>query len=348
MSELNAAAPAEKSAMITPSANLRQPLWQSEMRAAISDPEELCDLLGIDVSERPELLHGQKPFGLRVPRGYVDRMRRHDPADPLLLQVLPQAAELVDPPGFVADPVGDLDAIHGSGVLKKYDSRVLLITTGVCAIHCRYCFRRHFPYGEENAGQARWTRALETLYDLADVSEVILSGGDPLSLSDDKLAELVSGIERHPRVHTLRVHTRQPVVLPSRVDEQLCAWLDDTRLSKVIVIHANHANELDENVETALRRLAKTGALLLNQSVLLKAVNDSVKALVELSQRLFECGVLPYYLHQLDPVAGAAHFEVPDAEALMLHEALRASLPGYLVPRLVREVAGAPSKRPLR
>jgi EF-P beta-lysylation protein EpmB len=281
---------------------------------------------------------------LRVPRGYAARMRKGDPNDPLLLQVLPQAREGDDVPGFGDDAVGDLARLKDGGVIHKYHGRALVIATGACAVHCRYCFRRHFPYSDALASREHWRGALRALAEDRSITEVILSGGDPLSLSDEKLARFAEGLEFLPHVQRLRIHTRQPVVLPERVDEALLAWLGRGRLRKVIVIHANHANELDDAVQQALARLAATGATLLNQSVLLRGVNDSADALLRLSERLFECGVLPYYLHMLDRVRGAAHFDVPEAEARALMRALAARLPGYLVPRLVREEAGAPSK----
>jgi len=261
--------------------------------------------------------------------------------------VLPRAAELDEVPGFTTDAVGDGAARAATGVIHKYAGRSLLIATGSCAVHCRYCFRRHFPYADETAAAGRWRDALAHLAADAASEEVILSGGDPLSLSTARLAELTDGLAEIPHVRRLRIHTRLPVVLPERVDESLVDWLAGLALERVVVLHANHANELDESVAAACRRLRDTGAVLLNQAVLLRGVNDDADVLATLSARLMACGVLPYYLHQLDRVAGAAHFEVEDARAGTLVEALRARLPGYLVPRLVREIAGADSKTPL-
>jgi EF-P beta-lysylation protein EpmB len=325
-----------------------QPLrWQQLWRDAVTDPHELLALLGLQAHAGTLLPAADTGFALRVPRGFVARMRRGDPADPLLLQVLPQAAELGEVPGFTRDAVGDLEARAASGVLHKYEGRALLVATGSCAVHCRYCFRRHFPYAEETAAANRWEGALAHLRADASISEVLLSGGDPLSLATPKLAELGMALAAVPHVRRLRIHTRLPVVLPERVDAEFTAWLAALPLQRVVVLHANHPNEIDEAVVGACRRLRAAGATLLNQAVLLRGVNDDADALAALSERLFEAGVLPYYLHQLDRVAGAAHFEVPDARALALQEALRARLPGYLVPRLVREIAGTPSKRPL-
>lgn len=321
--------------------------WQQIWREAVTDPVELLRLLDLSAHAADLLSPADTGFALRVPRGFVARMRRGDPADPLLLQVLPQAAELGEVPGFTRDAVGDLGARAANGLLHKYDGRALLIATGSCAVHCRYCFRRHFPYAEETAAANRWQLALGHLRADASIGEVILSGGDPLSLSTPKLAELTQALTSIPHVRRLRIHTRLPVVLPERVDAEFGGWLAALPLQKVVVLHANHPQEIDPAVADACAALRAAGATVLNQAVLLRAVNDDADVLAALSERLFEAGVLPYYLHQLDRVAGAAHFEVPDDAALALVDALRTRLPGYLVPRLVREVAGAPSKLPL-
>lgn len=320
--------------------------WRQLWRDAVTDGRELLNLLDLDhLADR--LPADDAGFALRVPRGFVARMRRGDPDDPLLLQVLPQLTERETHPGFSLDAVGDMEARGAHGVLHKYQGRALLIASGACAINCRYCFRRHFPYGEEIAAAAHWREALGYLERDASISELILSGGDPLSLSTTKLVELSRGMADITHLRRLRIHSRMPVVLPERVDAALCDWLVALPQQAVVVIHANHANELDASVAAACARLREAGAMLFNQSVLLRGVNDSVDALADLSERLFDCGVVPYYLHQIDRVQGAAHFEVDDASALAFMDALRARLPGYLVPRLVREIAGADSKRPL-
>ena len=321
--------------------------WQELWRDAVTDPRELIDLVGLSHRADDLLAGADTGFALRVPRGFVARMRYGDANDPLLLQVLPRAAELDDAPGFARDAVGDLDARTGRGVLHKYRGRALLIATGSCAINCRYCFRRHFPYGDETAAANRWHEAIAALGADASIEEVILSGGDPLSLSTRKLAELTDALATVPHIRRLRIHTRLPIVLPERVDEALLGWLRALPFGRVVVVHANHSNELDAPVADACARLAGTGATLLNQSVLLRGINDEADTLALLSERLFDCGVLPYYLHQLDRVAGTAHFEVGDATARALAAELAARLPGYLVPRLVREIAGATSKTPL-
>ena len=320
--------------------------WRTLWRAAITDAHELLALVGLEHIANT-LPADDADFGLRVPQSFVARMRIGDARDPLLLQVLPQLAELEQAPGFVTDAVGDLAAREAQGVLHKYQGRALLIASGSCAVNCRYCFRRHFPYGEEMAAAGQWRQALDHVRRDHSINELILSGGDPLALATSKLEELGRGLADIPHVTRLRIHTRLPVVLPERVDEPFAAWLKALPLQKVVVLHANHAAEFDDSVDAACARLRKAGATLLNQSVLLKGINDDADTLAALSERMFAAGVLPYYLHQLDRVQGAAHFEVTDARAQSLIDSLRGRLPGYLVPKLVREVGGDPSKRPL-
>ncbi|GAB3726810.1 EF-P beta-lysylation protein EpmB [Luteimonas pelagia] len=322
--------------------------WQQAYRDAVRDPAELLRLLGLaDHVPLPDPA-ATAQFPLRVPRGFVARMRHGDPRDPLLRQVLPLDDELRPMPGFSLDAVGDGAAAAGRGVIRKYRGRALLVATGSCAIHCRYCFRRHFPYSDESAAAGGWRGTVATVAGDPSIDEVILSGGDPLSLATPKLAELTDALAGIAHLRRLRIHTRLPVVLPERVDDALRAWLDALPWPVTVVLHANHANEFDAAVDGAMARLRAAGATLLNQAVLLRGVNDSADALADLSERGFAAGVLPYYLHQLDRVQGAAHFEVDDATALALHRELAARLSGYLVPRLVREVAGDPGKRPLR
>ncbi len=324
--------------------NPASPQWQKLWRDAITDPRELLALLGLDAIAGRISDAAARQFPLRVPHGFAARMRHGEADDPLLRQVLPLVDEDEVAPGFDFDAVGDADAKGATGVIHKYDGRALLVATGSCAVHCRSCFRRHFPYAEETAAANRWQEAVAYLRTDSSISEVLLSGGDPLSLSTAKLAELTEQLRSVPHIRRLRLHTRLPVVLPERVDGPLLAWLRALPWPTVIVIHANHGNELDGSVPEALAALRGAGASLLNQSVLLRGVNDAIDTLVTLSERLFELGVLPYYLHQLDRVIGAAHFEVADERARELRDALHARLPGYLVPRLVREVAGAPGK----
>jgi EF-P beta-lysylation protein EpmB len=309
------------------------------MASAITDPRELITELGLDPALIAPAEAAGGAFRLRVPRSYVSRIRRGDPNDPLLRQILPIGTELADTADYTADPLGERAAFRAPGLLQKYRGRALLITTSACAVHCRYCFRREFPYTA-----SRLTEALEEIAADASIEEVILSGGDPLSLSDSRLTSLTDALQRIPHVRRLRVHTRQPVVLPSRVDEGLTQWLTRLRLPVVFVLHVNHANEIDGDVRAACALLCDSGVTLLNQTVLLQGVNDDAGVLADLSRALFEAGVLPYYLHVLDHVRGAAHFDVPEERARLIAGQLASQLSGYLVPRLAREIYGAPAK----
>lgn len=331
--------------MIPTSLPFRQPpAWQRALQDAVTDPAELLGLVGLGPQWLEPARAAARQFPLRVPRGFVARMRRGDPRDPLLLQVLPLVAELDEVPGYRADPVGDLAARAGPGLLHKYSGRALLVTTGACAIHCRYCFRRHFPYEQENASRDAFGPALDVIRADASLREVLLSGGDPLTLSDRRLAALFDELQAIPHVQRVRLHSRLPIVLPERIDDGFLAAWSRLRLQKVMVVHANHAREIDASVRAAVAALRDIGTTVLNQSVLLGGINDRAEDLVELSETLFDAGVLPYYLHVLDPVAGAAHFDLPLETARGLVADVASRLPGYLVPRLVREDPGAPAK----
>lgn len=313
----------------------------------VRDGKELLQLLQLDPDAMPDISAALGQFPLRVPRHFVGKMRPGDWRDPLLLQVLPQKAENDPQPGFVDDPLGERHANPVPGLIHKYHGRVLMITTPACAVHCRYCFRRNFPYQDNNPSRAHWQQALDYISARPDIGEVILSGGDPLSASDDYLADLIARIAAIPHVHTIRLHSRLPVVLPARVTDSLLQVLTQHRMQTVLVIHSNHPNELDQDTATALQNLRRAGITLLNQSVLLKGINDDADTLATLSERLFQCHTLPYYLHLLDKVRGAGHFECSQQRAQQLRGSLLARLPGYLVPRLVREEAGASSKTPI-
>jgi len=318
--------------------------WQQELRQAIRDPAELCRRLSLESTWAVEAVDGSRQFPLFVPPAYLERICPGDPADPLLRQVLPLAAEGKAVEGFSADPVADSAAELQPGVLQKYAGRALLITTGACAVHCRYCFRRHYPYEQSPHSDSAWDHALGAIAADDSVEEVILSGGDPLMLVDQRLSRLVEKIASLPHVSRLRVHTRLPIMVPSRVTKELLDWLAGSRLHPVMVIHANHARELGDDVAAALAKLRQAGVLLLNQAVLLRGVNDSIASQCELSRRLVAVGVVPYYLHQLDRVAGAAHFEVPIDEGLRIVDKMRTLLPGYLMPQYVQELPGEPHK----
>jgi EF-P beta-lysylation protein EpmB len=324
----------------------REP-WQQSLADAVRDPAVLCHRLGLpDVLIEPAR-KAARLFPLLVPESFLARMRPGDADDPLLRQVLPLDAETADAPGFAADPVGD-DAAHvAPGLLQKYTGRALLITTGACAVHCRYCFRRHYPYAEEPRTLSDWEPAFQALEADESLHEILLSGGDPLTLTDARLAALVARLEQIPHLRRLRLHTRLPIVLPSRVTPALIHLLQQTRLTPIMVIHANHPQELTGDCADAVRWLVRSGLTTLNQAVLLRGVNDTIDTLASLSERLIDLGVLPYYLHQLDRVQGAAHFEVPDDVGLTLIAELRRRLPGYAVPQFVREIAGAAHKAPV-
>lgn len=331
--------------MIPPDAAARhfEP-WRKELAAAVTDPAELLELLELDPALLPAARLAAALFGLKVPRAFIASMRRGDPCDPLLLQVLPLGAESAPSPGFVSDPVGDVAALRAPGLIAKYRGRALLMTTGACAVHCRYCFRRAFPYEDGALTPARLAAAIEALTTMPGLDEVILSGGDPLALPTSRLLHITDALRALPGLRRLRIHTRTPVVLPARVDDALLTWLRGLPWRTVTVLHVNHPRELSADVRAAVAALAATGTLLLNQAVLLRGVNDDEDTLAELSLELLEAGVTPYYLHLLDRVTGTAHFEVTEARAALLHAGLLRRLPGYLVPKLVREVAGAPSK----
>lgn len=308
------------------------------------NPHELARILRLDLPPAAELQAVTAKFPMRVPRGFAAQMQVGHADDPLLRQVLPQLAELEEVEGFSADPLAEQAALVAPGVLHKYQGRALFIASATCAVHCRYCFRREFPYPEQQASPEHWQTALAYVRGERSLREIILSGGDPLMLSNQRLGELMSAFEDIPHLQRLRIHTRVPIVLPERVDTGLVELLAQSRLQRVIVLHANHPREIAVSVPAALQRLAGAGATLLNQSVLLRGVNDTVETLAELSEVLFSNGVLPYYLHLLDPVRGTAHFAVKEECALAIMKALRQRLPGYLAPRLVREQAGELAK----
>jgi len=322
--------------------------WQTQLQNAIRDPAELALLLGLDLDALPYSARADDDFELLVPHAFARRMRRGDPRDPLLLQVLPDVQEEALPPGFTIDPVGELSlGSHDSGVLTKYSGRALLIATGQCAVNCRYCFRRHYPYEDGAMSSAERLQRIQALAGDASVKELILSGGDPLLLNDRQIAAVADEVSAAAHMTTLRIHTRLPVVIPERVTSELLAALSRPALQCVVVLHCNHAQEIDAATASAIQRLRAAGITVLNQAVLLAGVNDSPEALADLSDALFAAGALPYYLHLLDKVAGAGHFDVPQTFARQLVGELAGMRPGYLVPRLVVEVAGASSKREL-
>lgn len=319
--------------------------WRAQIRDAFRTPEALLCHLGLEQAAGPDA--ARPSFPMLVPLAFAQRMHAGDPDDPLLRQVLPDPLEAQITPGFSSDPVGDLPSRQAPGILHKYHGRVLLITTGACAIHCRYCFRQNFPYATERASGHHWDQTLAYLQAQPSAEELILSGGDPLMMPTAQLRALTDALRQVRHIRRLRIHTRLPIVLPDRVSANLLAWLSDLPWPVVMVVHANHAREFDAEVDHALQRVRNTGAVLLNQAVLLAGINDDAAVLAALMERGLASGTLPYYLHLLDRVAGAARFELSDSRALGLMEQLRRRLPGYLVPRLVREQAGLPYKLPI-
>ncbi|MCF1331702.1 EF-P beta-lysylation protein EpmB [Acinetobacter baumannii] len=322
--------------------------WQSQLSDLMTDPLELLNLLELSTDQ---LLSGailaSEKFKLRVPRAFVGKMNAKDPLDPLLLQVLPHHLELEEHPEFVTDPLGEEAANQLPGVLHKYKSRFLLTLTGACAVHCRYCFRRHFPYQENLPKNEDWLNIKNYIESNPDINEVILSGGDPLTLSNRKLALWLERLSSLKQVKILRIHSRVPIVIPNRIDEELISLLKNSRLRIILVVHSNHASELDDFTCSKLLQLSEHHITVLNQAVLLKGVNDSAQTLTDLSYRLFEARVMPYYLHVLDKVKGAQHFDLIPSEIDAIYQDVLASLPGYLVPKLVREIAGEKNKTPL-
>lgn len=321
--------------------------WKEELRRAFTHVDDLLRFLEIDPDCAGDLTLAARDFAVRVPRGFAELMRKGDRGDPLLLQVLPSAQEVSPLAEGDEDPVGDAAAAQGAGVLKKYRGRALLLATSACAVNCRYCFRRHFPYRQLSLRHDIIDEMVATLRRDPNLREVILSGGDPLMLDDDQLEEILSRLREVTQLRRLRLHTRLPVVLPERVTPRLGRLLRHTSLLSIIVVQVNHPNELGSAAREALRALREQGSTLLNQSVLLRGVNDDPEILTALSESLIHAHVIPYYLHQLDPVRGGTHFAVSDRRAREIANRLRADLPGYLIPRLVREIPGAASKQPL-
>jgi len=321
--------------------------WLQQLADVVTEPAELLQLLSLD--QHADLAAGagaRKLFALRVPRAFIARMKKGDATDPLLLQVLTSRQEFIDAPGYSTDPLDEQSSVV-PGLLHKYRNRALLLVKGGCAVNCRYCFRRHFPYQDNRGNKRNWQAAIDYIATHPELDEIIFSGGDPLMAKDHELAWLVGALEKIPHLKRLRIHSRLPVVIPSRITESLCQILADTRLQVLMVSHINHAQEIDDELRYGMQMLKRAGVTLLNQSVLLRDVNDDAQTLADLSNALFDAGILPYYLHVLDKVQGAAHFFVSDEEARVLVRQLLAMVSGYMVPKLAREIGGEPSKTPL-
>lgn len=318
--------------------------WSQHLSQALTSLPELVEHLGLPKSLAPQGVEAHQSFKLLVPRPYLSRIEYGNPNDPLLLQILPSAAEMQKVIGYTKDPLEEADHNPQKAIVHKYKRRLLVITTGTCAVNCRYCFRRHFPYGDNQLAQAEWQSVIDYVKHHPEINEIILSGGDPLMMKDSLLADKVRKLEDLPQIKRLRIHSRLPVVIPARVCDEMLAWIKASRLDIVMVWHINHANEIDEELVQAAHRLKRAGVTLLNQGVLLKGINDSVDAQVNLSEAVFSAGILPYYMFTLDPVEGAAHFDIHIEDAQRLMGKVAAELPGYLVPRLAKEIPGKPAK----
>jgi EF-P beta-lysylation protein EpmB len=318
--------------------------WQTDLSQCITNIDELLAELKIDSSRLTSCQRAAAQFALRVPRPFVERMKKGDPNDPLLAQVLPVKAEMQLDPAYSKDPLNESSHNPIAGIVHKYRHRLLLIVSPACAINCRYCFRRHFPYQENRQSKAQWQQALEYISGNTDINEVIFSGGDPLAANDQFLGWLAEQVAAIPHIRRLRIHSRLPVVIPSRIDESFLRWATASRLKPIMVLHINHSNEIDKELTYAIERLLNAGIRVLNQTVLLKGVNDSASTLAALSERLFDCAVTPYYLHLLDPVQGASHFDITPDRASQIYRELQNTLPGFLLPKLVREIPGELSK----
>ena len=319
--------------------------WQQQLAAAFSNIDDLCRYLHLSLNDLPVSVAAAESFPLRVPLSFAACMQKGNPHDPLLRQVMPVKDELLVFPGFSNDPVGDLPAATLTGVLHKYHGRVLFINTGSCAINCRYCFRRNFPYADLQLSKQAENDGIRYIEENPDITEVILSGGDPLLLSDARLAKLLQQLSAIQHLKRIRIHSRLPIVLPARITDEFINILTQSAKQIVLVVHCNHANEINPRVIAACERLRNKGITLFNQSVLLQGVNDNAAALCELSEQLFSHGVIPYYLHLLDKATGTGHFDVSEAAAIALIKQVQSALPGYLVPKLVKEQAGAMSKQ---
>jgi len=332
-------------------------LWQKELSQCIRDlpsllnfielsPHQLIDTLDVTAKSFEQQV-AQNQFPLRVPRPYASRIKKNDPKDPLLLQVLPLPQENQPAPGFSTDPLGEAGFIKSKGLLQKYKGRVLVVAHSSCAVHCRYCFRRHFPYDSQHLPPQQWDELSKYLSKDLTLNEVILSGGDPLTLKNSQLRLLNPVLKENPHIQRLRIHTRFPIMIPSRIDQGFVQWATTLSIPLIMVLHINHPNEIDQSVTAATKRLNDAGVTLLNQSVLLKGINDSIDTQITLQEKLGAIKVMPYYLHLLDPVAGAEHFDTTLASAQKIMKALHRTLPGYLVPKLVREESGKISKTPI-
>jgi EF-P beta-lysylation protein EpmB len=318
--------------------------WKAELSHCVSSIDDLLNQLGLNANNLSATEQAAIDFPIKVPQPFVQLMEYGNPNDPLLKQVLPISSELAIDSNFSIDPVDESNYNPVPGIVHKYHNRVLMIISPNCAINCRYCFRRHFPYDENRQSKQQWLEALDYLKTKPEINEVIYSGGDPLAANDNFLRWLTAEIESISHIKRLRIHSRLPVVIPARIDEPLINWLGHTRLKPTFVLHINHANEISTELSQGVDRLKQAGISVLNQSVLLKGINDSSDQLIALSEKLFDAGIMPYYLHMLDPVQGASHFDVSKKHAVEIFHQIQSELPGFLTPKLVQERAGETSK----
>lgn len=329
-----------------PKALTTTPLWQQQLNQAISDPLKLVEALSLDPQVFELHIKARRLFAMRVPQPFIDKMKKGDQNDPLFKQVMPDNDEFLTPKGFSADPLGEQQTAI-AGLLHKYKTRVLVIFRGGCAINCRYCFRRHFPYGDNNINKQKLNDIIDYVKQNPQINEVILSGGDPLMAKDQHIQWFFDALSTIDTITRIRIHTRLPVVIPARITPSLTQLFATSNKKIIMVLHINHPNEIDETLINALKPLTEAKVTLLNQAVLLKDVNDEVQTQVDLSEKLFTANILPYYLHVLDKVTGASHFEVTEEKAKKLMREMIKELPGFLMPKLVREIAGQPSKTPI-
>jgi EF-P beta-lysylation protein EpmB len=320
--------------------------WQKELANVVTCPKVLLEMVGLSSQVHENDIKARSLFPVRVPLPFIKKIRHGDANDPLLLQVMPRHQEFLTKSGFNKDPLLEQDN-NQPGLLHKYKSRVLVMFKTGCAVNCRYCFRRHFPYQENQLNKRSLIDALSYIKSDKNINEVILSGGDPLMAKDDAISWFLDELEQIPQIKRMRIHSRLPVVIPARITEQLCERLAKSPLKIIFVNHINHANEIDNDFKNAMKMLKQANVLLLNQAVILKDVNDTVDAQINLSEALFDADVMPYYLHLLDKVEGASHFDIDEAQAIKIMAELLEALPGFLVPKLVREIGGQKSKTPI-
>lgn len=323
-----------------------EPNWQKELAKSFTDPEALLRFLALPVEHYSQHIKARRLFPMRVPVFFAELMAKNTPDDPLLRQVLPLHDEFLEVEGYVTDPLDEFDKSQ-SGIVHKYHNRLLLIVKGGCAVNCRYCFRRHFPYAEHHNNKREWQAQFAYIQAHPELDEVILSGGDPLMANDAHIAWLLDELEQIPHLKRVRIHTRLPVVLPTRVTRTLSQRLQTSRLQAIVVLHINHAREISPELIQAVALLKQHYVTVLNQAVLLKGVNDCVSTQITLNESLFTAGIQPYYLHMFDRVKGAQHFAVDDDTAINIMREVIAQQSGYMVPKLVREIGGEPSKTPI-